>query len=246
MSKIFLIASRRLRAGALALLLASAGVLVPQMAVAQDFEPEATAEVEAVDASAVELAAEPNDDLTWKMADWVAATRDNQGLPFAIVDKAAATVFVFGSDGVLRGAAPVLLGSAVGDDSVPGIGDRELRDIAPEERTTPAGRFMARYGPATGGKQVLWVDYGTAISLHEVVTTNKLERRAQRLGSDTVDDNRITFGCINVAPDFYENVVAPTFLATDSVFYILPETKSLAEAFPRITLAGGEALLGGS
>lgn len=184
------------------------------------------------------VAVTPQPSPAWEMADWVMRTKDNSGLPFAIVDKTGATVFVFGADGVFLGAAPVLLGSAVGDDSTPGVGDRELSDIAPEERTTPAGRFMASYGPATGGKRVLWVDYGTAISLHEVVTTNRKERRPQRLASETVADNRITFGCINVAPEFYKEVVKPTFEGTQSVFYVLPETKSMVEAFPRLVLAG--------
>ena len=37
----------------------------------------------------------------------------------------------------------VLLGSAHGDDSVPGIGERELSDMPPEVRTTPAGSAAA-------------------------------------------------------------------------------------------------------
>ncbi|PTT42698.1 hypothetical protein DBR33_11255, partial [Stenotrophomonas sp. HMWF022] len=39
------------------------------------------------------------------LAGWVVASKDNQGYPFAIMDKAAAQVLVFGGDGKLRGAA---------------------------------------------------------------------------------------------------------------------------------------------
>lgn len=166
------------------------------------------------------------------LADWVRASGDNRGLPFAIVDKSTAEVLVFSADGELKGATAALVGSAVGDDSVPGIGDRELSDILPEERTTPAGRFMAAYGPARGGKPVLWVDYATAVSLHPVVTSNPREKRLQRLRSPTPDDNRITYGCINVAAAFYRDVVRPTFADTEGVFYVLPETRSMAEVFP--------------
>ena len=73
-------------------------------------------------------------------ADWVVDSGDNRGLPFLIVDKVAARVFVFHADGRLSSAAPALLGQARGDDSTPGIGNRQMAGIRPKERTTPAGR----------------------------------------------------------------------------------------------------------
>jgi hypothetical protein len=81
-----------------------------------------------------------------KVADWVVDSGDSQGVPFVIVDKAEAKVYVFDADGRLRGAASALVGLAQGDDSVPGIGERKLSTILPEERTTPAGRFVAALG----------------------------------------------------------------------------------------------------
>src|SRR5688500_12047446 len=76
-----------------------------------------------------------------QVANWVVDSGDSARMPFVIVDKVEAKVFVFDADGRLRGAAPALLGLAVGDESVPGIGERALSTIRPEERTTPAGRF---------------------------------------------------------------------------------------------------------
>jgi hypothetical protein len=166
------------------------------------------------------------------LAGWVIASGDNGGMPFAVIDKGAAQVLVFGEDGRLKGMAPVLLGSAFGDHSTPGVGDRELSDIRPDERTTPAGRFIAAYGPATGGKTVLWVDNATAISLHPVVTTKRNEARDVRLSSVTPYDNRITYGCINVSPTFYREVVRPTFTGTSGVFYVLPEVAPIEQALP--------------
>ncbi|OUL14666.1 hypothetical protein B0X78_07575, partial [bacterium AM6] len=58
-------------------------------------------------------------DTVIELAGWVVASKDNQGYPFAIMDKAAAQVLVFGGDGKLRGAAPALFGSAIGDHSAP-------------------------------------------------------------------------------------------------------------------------------
>jgi hypothetical protein len=144
----------------------------------------------------------------------------------------AAKVFVFRADGRLRGAAPALLGFARGDNSTPGVGDRELSHIRPADRTTPAGRFVAGFGPAFGGEKVLWVDYSTAISLHPVIVGNPKDHRLQRLQSPTPKDNRITFGCINVPVAFYKKVVSPTFKRTNGVVYILPEKTPLNEVFP--------------
>jgi len=167
-----------------------------------------------------------------QLAGWVLSAGDNRDLPFLIIDKASTKVFVFAADGQLQGAAPALLGLARGDDSTPGVGDRELSAIRPKDRTTPAGRFLAAFGPAIGQARVLWVDYATAISLHPVVTTNPKERRVARLRSPTPKDNRITYGCINVSAAFYRNVVSAAFAGGKGVVYILPEKKPLDEVFP--------------
>ena len=167
------------------------------------------------------------------IAAWVIASGDNRELPFAIVDKDAAQVLVFGADGKLRGLAPALLGSAVGDESAPGVGDRELKDIPLHDRTTPAGRYFAAFGPAADGKTALWVDYVTAVSIHALTgTTPKKEKRKERLASPFPTDNRITHGCINVSPSFYSKVVQPVFKKKGGVFYVLPDEMPLQAAFP--------------
>ena len=184
---------------------------------------------------AAQPAADPPSDTVNQMVAWVIGSGDNGDRPFAIVDKVAAEVFVFEADGELRGQAPALVGLARGDDSPPGIGERPLSKITPEERTTPAGRFEARYGPEADGGQTLWVDYADAISMHPVIYVPK-ERRAQRLRSPTAEDNRITFGCINVPVAFYRKVVRPTFKGAGGVVYVLPEEKPLGEVFPEFAL----------
>jgi len=170
---------------------------------------------------------------------WVVASGDNRGLPFIVIDKTAAAVFVFDAQGNAVGAAPALLGVASGDDSTPGVGDRDLSQIGPAERTTPAGRFVARYGPAYGGHTVLWVDFANSVALHPVVTTNPRERRLQRLESLSPEDNRITFGCINVPIPFYREIVQPLFAEAGGIVYILPETRPLEEVFPGMRVAAG-------
>ncbi len=168
---------------------------------------------------------------TLHVAHWVVDSGDNQNMPFMIVDKVNARVLMFDAGGQLQGAAPALLGLARGDDSTPGIGDRELSAILPEERTTPAGRFVASLARDLRGEEILWVDYSTAISLHKVIKGKPSERRAQRLDSATPEDNRISYGCINVPVKFYETVVRPAFTGTNGVVYVLPETRSASQVF---------------
>jgi hypothetical protein len=165
------------------------------------------------------------------VANWVADSGDNGGLPFVVVDKVQAKVFVFDEHAQLRGAAPALLGQARGDDVVPGIGERAFSSIRPEEKTTPAGRFVAVVGLNMRGEDVLWVDYHSATSMHRVVTANAKERRLHRLATPTPLDNRISFGCINVPAKFYENVVRPAFTGTGGIVYVLPETRPAQEVF---------------
>lgn len=166
-----------------------------------------------------------------EVADWIVHSRDNQRMPFLIVDKKNAKVFVFDSVGQILGASAALLGVAVGDDSSRGIGQRKLSSIPVSERTTPAGRFVGSLSNNLRGMGVLWVDYDAAISLHRVITGNVKQQRAQRLVSSTISDNRISFGCINVPAEFYDQLIEKTFEKTNGVIYVLPEIRSVQETF---------------
>ncbi|KQW54663.1 hypothetical protein ASC92_20040 [Variovorax sp. Root411] len=160
------------------------------------------------------------------------ASGDNRAAPFGVVDKRSARLFMFDSDGRLRASSPVLLGSAKGDDSVPGIGTRPIKDIRPEERTTPAGRFVTEPGVNASGEDVVWIDYDAAVSMHRVRTSNKSERRLERLASPSIEDNRISYGCINVPARFYNEQVKPVLGNRAGLVYVLPETASTERRFP--------------
>ena len=165
------------------------------------------------------------------IADWALDSGDNAGMPFVVIDKVNVRVFVFDAQGRLRGASPVLLGLARGDHSIPGIGTRKLSTIRPEERTTPAGRFVAALDKSLAGEEILWVDYDSGVALHRVIATVPKERRLQRLESSLPVDHRITFGCINVPVKFYETVVSPVFTGTSGIVYVLPESRPVREVF---------------
>lgn len=172
---------------------------------------------------------------------WIQRSGDNQGASFVIIDKHVAHLWVFDAASRVLADTPVLLGLAVGDHTVPGIGDRPLRDIKPFERTTPAGRFALKAGRNSEGEDVLWVDYDAAVSLHRVRPGQPGDRRLQRLATPSVDDNRISYGCINVPITFYNRYVNPRFARHGGYAYLLPEQRRLAEVFPGTAPAGEPA-----
>ena len=191
--------------------LASAESAAPRSAEFGDFEPSADAR---------------------GIADWVATSRDNRRLTFAILDKRAAQLYVFDADAHLVGSSRVLLGAAPGDDSVVGIGQRPMDQVRPEEKTTPAGRFVSHPGRNASGEEVIWVDYGAAVSMHRVRIVDPKEHRLERLASGAAEDRRISYGCINIPIEFFDAVMKPMLGASPAVVYVLPERKALVDVFP--------------
>lgn len=165
------------------------------------------------------------------VANWAVATRNHKNRAFVIVDKKDARVYVFGADGRLRDSAPALLGAARGDDSAPGIGDKPLAEVKPEEKTTPAGRFVAQQGLNANHEDVVWVDYSAAVSMHRIRPMSPDERRLERLATRVIDDNRISNGCINLPVSFYEGVLSPAVKQTGAIVYVLPEVKTPQQVF---------------
>jgi hypothetical protein len=164
------------------------------------------------------------------VAQWVGTSHDNAGLPFLVVDKVNAQVYAFNPSAQLKATAPILLGMGRGDvmlvpNNVP------MSAMTPDKRITPAGRYRSWLVTDSHGKQVLSIDYDAAISLHIVVKGTPAQQRAARLASATSDDNRISYGCINVPPGFFTEIVSPDFTPAKGIVYVLPETRSAAQQF---------------
>lgn len=162
---------------------------------------------------------------------WATQGGDAAGRPFAVVDKPQARIHVYDASGRRVGSDAVLLGLARGDDSAPGVGERVSTGLAPQERTTPAGRFDSQPGHNHRGEAIVWVDYDAAIAIHRLRPGPAAERRPQRLASATVDDNRISLGCIVVSEAFYDAVVGPVLGRQRGVVYVLPDTRAWTEVF---------------
>jgi hypothetical protein len=166
-----------------------------------------------------------------QMLQWALRLADNRSLPFAIVDKKAARIFVFEADGQLRGASPALLGLSPGDGGLVSLVNRPVTSLAVDERTTPAGRFASEPGHNLNGEAIVWMDYAAKLAIHRLRPADPRERRAERLGSSTADDNRISFGCVIVPVTFYESVIAPSLGKSHGVVYVLPETENVQRLF---------------
>jgi hypothetical protein len=178
-----------------------------------------------------------------QLAGWAVASRDHGAAAFAVIDKRRTHLYVFDQSGRLRGNTPVLLGHAPGDYSVAGIGQRPIDQVRPEERTTPAGRFETASGRNLLNEDVIWVDYQAAVSMHRVRATDPRERRLERLATPRSDDNRISYGCVNLPVAFFDNVAWPTLGARAAVVYVLPEVKPFEQVFPQAAAWGAASRL---
>lgn len=167
-----------------------------------------------------------------EVADWVIDSGDAQGLPFVIVDKKAARLYAFRAGGHLVAATDVLLGSARGDHSAPGVGDRaQTGTIPPHERTTPAGRFLTEPGRNLAGEHVIWFDYDAALAIHRLRPGRTQRLRAARLASSQPQERRLSLGCVVVPVPFYLDVIEPLLGQRAGVVYVLPETRQAGETF---------------
>ncbi|MFA6984967.1 MAG: L,D-transpeptidase [Arenimonas sp.] len=161
---------------------------------------------------------------------WVGASHDNAGLPFIVVDKANARVYAFNPAAQLKATAPVLLGMGVGDKPLVSP-DAPMSAIPPQKRITPAGRYPSKLVIDNHGKVVLLIDGENLITMHIVAKGTPAQRRAARLASVATDDNRVSYGCINVPPAFFTTVVDPDFRPAKGIVYVLPEKTTAAQLF---------------
>ncbi len=177
------------------------------------------------------FASEKKSDDVLLVADWVVRSMDNHGMPFVIVDKKSAKLFVFDIEGRILAVTSVLLGLAIGDMTTPGIGNLKLSEILPKDRTTAAGRFLLRHGLNLDGGKVLWIDFESGLAIHTIPAGKSEASRLKRLQSNNLKDRRVTLGCVNVTREFYRTILSPLFDNANGYIYILPETMQTASFF---------------
>jgi hypothetical protein len=162
---------------------------------------------------------------------------DHRQRPFAVVDKRAARLHIFDAAGRPLADTPVLLGAALGDHSAPGVGERAPSEIAPHERTTPAGRFVAEPGRNLEGEHVLWFDYGAGLAIHRLRPSAAYAARSERLAKGDPRARRVSLGCVVVPAAFYDSAVVPLLAnRRGAVVYVLPETAAVGTLFASLRI----------
>jgi hypothetical protein len=166
-----------------------------------------------------------------QIADWAVHSGDHGRFPFIVVDKVNAQLSAFDTNGRLIRSTPVLLGMGVGDSFAPGVTGMNMYETKPWQRVTPAGRYHADEDRNDKGERVLWVDYDNGIAIHKLPAKRTKQRRHERIRSADPAEHRITYGCINVPPSFYDQVVHAHFKGQGGVVYVLPEKAPLKAVF---------------
>jgi hypothetical protein len=64
--------------------------------------------------------------------------------------------------------------------------------------------------------------------MHRII---KAPERLKALATPDVNDNRMSFGCINLPDAFYEGQLRPAIDRWGLVVYILPETRPIEQTF---------------
>ena len=171
----------------------------------------------------------------WLLADAVQRSGDARtGVSsghFAILDKSGARLWVFSPYGQPIANSPVLLGQAIGDDAAGDLGTRAFSKYSRSDKITPAGRFLTEEGVNLSGEEIIWLDYESGLSMHRVRNIAG-ERRHQRVASGVIAQRRISYGCINVPADFFDEYLYSLFRSQSSVVYILPEVYDPEDIFP--------------
>ena len=148
------------------------------------------------------------------LAHWAVHSGDSAGMPFVVLDKLDARLFAFDAGGRLRGSAPVLLGSAVGDvAAVP---------------ATPAGRFVTDPLRQAASAGLVWTNPQGELVLHAPDSQLLPGRAQERFASASQQDRRISDGSLHVPPAFFHGHLG-ALRASGSVAYVLPEQLPLQQ-----------------
>ena len=166
-----------------------------------------------------------------QLARTLVARAEHARRPFAVVDKRGAQILVFDANGALVGRSAALLGRALGDASVPGVGRRTQQGRLREaDRTTPAGRFATEPGRNHDGEAIVWIDYDAALAIHRLRGGPDHASRSRRLHGTDPLARRVSAGCVVVPEAFYDAVVQPLLGRQRGLVVVMPEASNTIAA----------------
>jgi len=152
---------------------------------------------------------------------------------YIIIDKQTAKQYVMNADNTLIACFPVLLGAAKGET-------QNRADVNSDHpgahATTPMGEYEFNYSPRPidaiyEGR--IFTIYGVDVTdgllgMHETYP-GELVERTRALNTQTIEDNRKSYGCINLDQEIFDQYLTPHF--TDGGFfkiYIMPDDPNQA------------------
>ena len=150
----------------------------------------------------------------------------DQGSNFIIADKKKAMFYLFNQYGQSLVRFPFLSWKQAWDETPKSSWGKDPDSLTESEKVTPAGIFVLGWmyksdylkmdalnlGEDWDGDWYI-DDDSDLPALHPVYLWNSWEKRSDRLASNTPKDNKISYGCLNIAEkDFYE-WIQPCFWA---------------------------------
>lgn len=178
----------------------------------------------------------------------MAPVATQNGKSFFIADKPNGMIHAFAANGSFMASAPSLYGKAAGDVLTKGRNEaNSTSDVNEDGKVTPAGTFKMEAGESsyTGGYVLYLVDPktgvgvgankaggGAVVAVHSVYNGNANENREGRLDTNTANDNKISFGCINTAEDFFVDSVRPNIESFDGgMVFVMPDDVSQTDQY---------------
>ena len=162
------------------------------------------------------------------VAGWIMRTNQQNGNPFIIADKLNGHLFAFLENGTLLAKSRALYGAARSDAMTQEQADKTLAELAAGDMITPAGIFPAHgYVSPTYGASIRFAEYANSnLLIHRAPA----EWRRKNLQAAVNGKVHVTFGCINVLPEFMDKVLLPVFNGASTIF-ILPELAPVRQFF---------------
>lgn len=150
---------------------------------------------------------------------------------YIVVDKPSATLYVFNEKNEVIGTMPVLLGKTKGEEK----NTVNVNDKKAIGSTTPAGKYlMGNIGESPAKKdietyqgRIVRILGAGPVALH-MTYPKEFKERTNALETETTEDNRKSWGCINISPENFDKYIKPYFNKGNQFIFITPDDPSLA------------------
>ena len=167
-----------------------------------------------------------------RVADWIAENAEANEIS-QILDPATGMMYVM-KGGKIVADSPALFGKAgVGAIDAQILG-KPAAKMTETDKVTPAGRFALKLEQdETYGTTLTFLPTkdGGGYAIHRVYLGNPTERRTERLNSQDASDNSVSYGCVNVSNEFYDQTLRQFDYSGKAFAYLLPSDASKLNQF---------------